>query len=773
MDSNSSLYLDIAQPNLLLTFPPNAHNGMDKFVSSVGLLPQHAFGTCLAIFLIIVAVVVILSTVITLIGWTGSALLGGSKKPSTERKDLPEAEVRRAPWRRRFGLNSFHGSVAHGNLVRLLILFHLPITIFSCYHLQLGSDVATAKSKVLAGLSFTIFSLILPGWLIFRIVTTSTSKLYEATRTLLALGPLYNQYQPRSQLFCAGFFASNIIVGIVIGFGQQSGTVQAVIILVVEVLTTLSTSVWLPWMTGAQMGVISFMFCVARIVATVLVVILAPPVNIGSQAGGWIAFGILSILGLMYLGFAIMLVTKLLEGIVRAVRGLSFASSKHSLDSGLFGALGCCGGTTRKNKRRSHRRSGERRSGENRARHSRGYSESTANTVAPSYARPSNISYLKPEQASMPYRESSDDDAGFIMESWSKTDLNLPGGPRSKSKVTLESLGGEEQPTSTGFARVGGGRAHFDTPYAIMKGKQAAAPGRTAATPAPISQFGGQPPFETPPSISAPPEPLPKGAARPLHSRTRSHTAVIEDVSTLYPGAIPGATTATSKSTSRPGSSGNASRPGSSGRSATQHGRPSSAGKSRSYSRPASSHNGKSGPATDEMGVNHAAPKSASTSKNKGRGWFGLGGPSGGDSSSDEDDEEESKESSGKRSGAGGRWGFKRRRKSESDMSPVPTPTAENRSFVVIRNRPQQNPGYTAVPPVPTEGGGGHQAFNAFNVDPYGSPSNEPSGLNNVNMVLVSRTPITPEAGDQRPMSPPSSYVAPRGSSRRMSSPPS
>ena len=65
---------------------------MDKFVSSVGLLPQHAFGTCLAIFLIIVAVVVFLSSLITLVGWTGSALLGGSKKPSAERKDMPEAE---------------------------------------------------------------------------------------------------------------------------------------------------------------------------------------------------------------------------------------------------------------------------------------------------------------------------------------------------------------------------------------------------------------------------------------------------------------------------------------------------------------------------------------------------------------------------------------------------------------------------------------------------------------------------------------------------------
>ena len=476
----------------------------------------------------------------------------------------------------------------------------------------------------------------------------------------------------------------------------------------------------------------------------------------------------------MYLGFAIMLATKILEGIVRAARGLSFASSKHSLDSGLFGALGCCGGTTRKNKRRSHRHSGEQRNRESRARHSRAYSESTANTAAsPSYARPSNISYLKPEQASIPYRESSDDDAGFIMESWSKTDLNLPGGARTKSKLTLESLPAEEQqPVSTGFTRVGGGRAHFDTPYAIAKGKQSTAPGRTAANPAPTSQFGGQPPFETPPPVSKPPEPLPKGAARPLHTRTRSQTAVIEDASTLYPGGVPGATTGASRSTSRPGSSGNASRPGSAGRSATQHGRPNSSGKSpasRSYSRSASSHGGKGGLLADEMGATHVATKSASTSKHKGRGWFGLGGPSGGDSSSEEEDEDESKASSGKKGGAGGRWGFKRRRNSESDMSPVQTPAAENRSFVVVRNRPQQHPGYAGVPMPPTEAEG-PQTFNAFNADPY-SPPSDSDGLQNVNPVLFSRTPLSPDALD-RTVSPPSSYVAPRGSNRRMSSPP-
>ena len=186
--------------------------------------------------------------------------------------------VRRPWWKFRMGRNSFHGSTLHGNLVRLLILFHFPITTYSCYQLTLDSSIASITSKALAALSFAFLSVLIPSWLLFRVATTSTSKLYDATRTLLALGPLYNEYQHESQLFAGMMFAANLCLGVVVGCGQQSGTAQAIIILVVEVVVTLSSSIWLPWMHGAQMGVISFIFCVARIIAAVLMVILARPV---------------------------------------------------------------------------------------------------------------------------------------------------------------------------------------------------------------------------------------------------------------------------------------------------------------------------------------------------------------------------------------------------------------------------------------------------------------------------------------------------------------
>ena len=185
----------------------------------------------------------------------------------------------RSWWRLKSNFVSFHGSVLQGNLIRILMLFHLPITIFSCYQMSLGRGQTSTVSIVLAALSFAFFSVLIPALLVLRLTLTRTSKLYDETWTLLSLGPLYNHYRHGSQLFASTLFAINIAFGLTIGFGQKSGTAQAIVILVIEVAAALGTSVWLPWGQGASMGLISFLFCVGRIVIAVLLVILTPVVS--------------------------------------------------------------------------------------------------------------------------------------------------------------------------------------------------------------------------------------------------------------------------------------------------------------------------------------------------------------------------------------------------------------------------------------------------------------------------------------------------------------
>ncbi len=157
-------------------------------------------------------------------------------------------------------------------------MFHLPITAFSVYQCTIRQQSSLAV-VVLAALSFALFSVILPAILLVRVGFTPTAKLYDATRTLLSLGPLYNVYRPGSQLFPALTFAASLATGIVVGAGQKSGTAQAIVLLIVEIVHGLVTMIWLPWGDGSGMAIPGFLFSVVRIISTVLLLILSPAVS--------------------------------------------------------------------------------------------------------------------------------------------------------------------------------------------------------------------------------------------------------------------------------------------------------------------------------------------------------------------------------------------------------------------------------------------------------------------------------------------------------------
>jgi hypothetical protein len=321
-DQSSPLFIDTSAPNLLYTLPANASDGLASWAYTIGLYPQDLFGVCIILFLGIIAGTIALSVVLwafdTLAGFIGRMLaqerpsgggfLRSPRYSSTSKEVLDAASAgpaaleqnpsasgnfllrktarfmptpARSHWSKLVPdfYGSFHFSVLHGNLVRVLILFHLPVTIFSTYQMTMGRGNATLASVVLAAISFAVFSIVIPALLIARISRTPTNKLYDETRTLLAIGPLYNHYRQGSQFFASVFFLTNLAFGITVGCGQRSGTAQAIIILVIEVVSALFTSIWLPWGHGASMGLISFLFCVARIVVAVLLVTLTPTVS--------------------------------------------------------------------------------------------------------------------------------------------------------------------------------------------------------------------------------------------------------------------------------------------------------------------------------------------------------------------------------------------------------------------------------------------------------------------------------------------------------------
>lgn len=74
---------------------------------------------------------------------------------------------------------------------------------------------------------------------------------------------------------------------------------------------------------------------------------------------------------------------------------------------------------------------------------------------------------LRPEHALRPYKEDSDEDdeSTHIMAAWQP----FPGPGQRGSYDRAES---SPRTPNSGFSRVGGGRAHFDSPYAIAGGKE-------------------------------------------------------------------------------------------------------------------------------------------------------------------------------------------------------------------------------------------------------------------------------------------------------------
>ncbi|KAF9462045.1 hypothetical protein BDZ94DRAFT_1262280 [Collybia nuda] len=629
-DISSPLFIDPFVSNTLFTLPENTTHGLSSFAYTIGVRPQDLFPNCLILFLAIIAATIVLAILVWFVDYlactigdtiSGPGSIGpnsinrgaGARSPGFSNiKDIPEGvatspeenkslnghsalgpNIFRTPsrfalplsagstgdrginshrpwWKFRSDIGAFHGSVLHGNLVRILVLFHLPVTIFSCYQMTMSRSQASLTSIVLAALSFALFSVIIPGHLVLRVTFTTTNKLYDETRTLLSLGPLYNHYRHGSQMFASLFFATNLAFGITIGAGQKSGTAQAIIILVVEVVSALVTSVWLPWGSGASMGLISFLFCVARIVVAVLLVILTPTISIGEGAGGWVAYGILVILALVFLALLLMLVVKLVEAAVRIIGGVGFDRSRHVVDSGLLGAcglLGCCGPRKKRRRRRSRSRRHPYKATELQSQPEHRDSD-VSSYIPPAFpgqggaATPPRFlgngsrkgsthsgpppSVLKPEHAMRPYREDSEDE-GYIMGAWQPypkpsytpvlTDAILTDAP-----TNIQHHQKPSQSTTTvaqsGFSRVGGGRAHIDTPYAITAGSTHTFPSIGQHSNIVPAAFLDDDDDSPPPSFSNVGRhhemaALPPGAMQPSHIRTKSQTAIIEDAGLL------------------------------------------------------------------------------------------------------------------------------------------------------------------------------------------------------------------------------------------------
>lgn len=369
---SSPLFMNSSAPQQLLNLN-SSYTGLPAFAAMVGLHSEDMFGTCMAVWLLIVAVFV----TVAIIGWFIDTIALAATKIKNSREAGPDYQltggsganggydVKGQPpsevyidsdgnlkdvrsstygllgsWPRGFRPSPhLHWAALHGNMVRAVAMFHLPITIYSVYQFA-NSDVFSKKSVILACIAFAIVSVMFPVYLIWRIASTRQArKLYDDGETLLALGPVYNTYSPGSQLFYVVTFAHSLIVGIVVGAAQRSGSAQAIIVLVMEILLGLATILWLPWGEGAMMGPISFMTSALRVSSAVLVVLLTPVVDLSTQAAGWITYVILLLQGIFFAGATVVLAVKLIESLIRLLWRVPYDERVNARSGGIGGAI--------------------------------------------------------------------------------------------------------------------------------------------------------------------------------------------------------------------------------------------------------------------------------------------------------------------------------------------------------------------------------------------------------------------------------------------------
>lgn len=465
-----------------------------------------------------------------------------------------------------------HLALVQGNLTRVLVLFHLPLTIFSVYEFTLRSTSSTS-TFALAIVVFAAVCVAWPVYLIWIIHVKPARELYTSLPLLLSTGVLYNTYAEECCLFPVVTFASSLIVGVVIGATQSSGTAQTAVILLVEVASTVCQSLWLPWGDNSAMGPLAFLLSLARIVTAVLLVVLSPTVAISNEAGSWIAYIVFLVQGLVILLLVSVLVFKFFELVVRVVGRVPFDESRSGRGGGLFGALrkldrvrggkkgqrgggsrntraGGGGGAARKRaieaRRRRNRQQRERLSGP---------SETTVGTRTHMLAHPARPGHASPGSSmSLDTRRYASsglvDEDGYIMasmgsgawtgsESSRRTGYVKPGAYASSAasaggggpvlrnapaawgehSVTLvpatAAAAAASSTTSSGFTRVGGGRATHKNPYDYTS----AAAATTAYPPYPPASsdaYGG------PPTASA------ARSSMPGNPRRMSQSAIVE-----------------------------------------------------------------------------------------------------------------------------------------------------------------------------------------------------------------------------------------------------
>lgn len=275
----------------------NGTYGMTRMSQLVGMTAVRDIWACMAVWLLVVAIaVVLLCQLAFLLRWL-IRLLANSQQEDLRKKNWP---------------------LSGGMVVRIIFnYFLLPIVAISMFQLIVAPR--SPPSVVAMAVILLLAIIILALWilnLIFR--TKPRAYLFDDLPTVLLYGPLYNTYSDEAAPFALIPAILTFIRGIAIGAVQPSGIAQLVIMAICEVILILTLHAFRPFHSPTHMNAYHTFFASARLATVLLMVAFVPSLGVTEAPKGWIGYAILLVHGIVLIfGFFMNALQTLLEVFAR------------------------------------------------------------------------------------------------------------------------------------------------------------------------------------------------------------------------------------------------------------------------------------------------------------------------------------------------------------------------------------------------------------------------------------------------------------------------
>lgn len=330
--------------NLLPNFSGTTH-GLSAYARAAGTPLHGVYARTIVVWLGMIASLLALSLCVMLVDtfWSArsstSALwqfrpLNGQVTADQLAMFPNNAQSARRPMWKRYDT---HLAVLHGNMVRLLMFFHLPVTLLSAFGMT--SSNYPPVVKIIPGVTYVLFALLLPGYICWSIIRLPTKTLYEDRLSFLMFGPLYNMYTPTHEKYAVMLFVHSFLLGTIVGIQSMGGPAQAACVFGIETIHAIIRLFWYPEGSETVALPLQMWGCTVRI-ALALILLLSQP----SIAHSWHVFvrysTVLTII--LYICYHLILLVwflRLVELIVRFVYGVSFDDSVSEHHRGIIGVV--------------------------------------------------------------------------------------------------------------------------------------------------------------------------------------------------------------------------------------------------------------------------------------------------------------------------------------------------------------------------------------------------------------------------------------------------